>query len=287
MWKIVVVVFSLLIVGALFFVWVKGIQFHKMFDLEANQVLADANILDRSVIKEEDLDGVPEPVRRYFEYTGIVGKERINFMRLKHRGTLRIAPDKEALPIVGTQYFSADPPALLWTGTVKPSFFMSVSARDKYMKGKGNMLIKLMSAFTIADAGGPELDEGALQRYLAECAWFPTALLPRKNLRWVAIDNQSARAILIDNDVKAEVTFYFNEIGEITKCSCPRYYSLEGGKGYEKRSWAGYFRDYKEIHGIRVPTDIEAVWHLDGGDYSYAHFLLETADFNVYESYDD
>jgi hypothetical protein len=287
MWKTVAVVLGLLIVGALVFVWLKGIQFYKMFSGEAAQVLADANILDRPVVKEEELEGLPEPVRRYFKYTGIIGKDRINFMRLKHRGTMRIAPDKEALPIVGTQYFSADPPALLWTGKVKPSFFMSVSARDKYMRGKGNMLIKLMSAFIIADAKGPELDEGALQRFLGESAWFPTALLPGENLRWEAIDHMSARAILKDRDVKAEVTFYFNEIGQITRCSCPRYYSLEGGKGYEKRSWSGYLREYKEINGIRIPTDIEAVWHLEGGDYSYAHFLLETADYNVYEPYAD
>lgn len=287
MWKTVAAVFGLLLVGVFVFIWLRSIQFTKMFSLEATQMLAEANIMEDSIVGEEELEGLPKPVRRYFQYTGIVGKKRIFFMRLKHKGTLRVAPDKKALAIKGTQYFTADPPALLWNGRVKPSFFMSVSARDKYMGGKGNMLIKLMSAFTIADAKGPELDEGALQRFLAECTWFPTALLPSRNLRWEAIDQQSARAILEDKGVKAEVTFYFKDTGEITRCSCQRFYALEGGAGFEKHRWSGYLRNYKEIHGIRIPTDIEAVWHLDSGDYSYAHFLLERAEYNVYEPFAD
>ena len=33
---------------------------------------------------------------------------------------------------------------------------------------------------------------GELMRFLAEAAWYPTALLPREGVRWVAVDDTSA-----------------------------------------------------------------------------------------------
>ena len=35
------------------------------------------------------------------------------------------------------------------------------------------MLVKAVSAFTVADAKGEELDQGEMMRYLNEMMWFP------------------------------------------------------------------------------------------------------------------
>jgi hypothetical protein len=35
------------------------------------------------------------------------------------------------------------------------------------------MLVKMNSVFTIASASGPEVDQGASLRWLAEAIWFP------------------------------------------------------------------------------------------------------------------
>lgn len=50
--------------------------------------------------------------------------------------------------------------------------------------GKGNMLWKLLSAITLVDFGGPEIDQAGLSRYLSESVFFPTALLPSQRLTW-------------------------------------------------------------------------------------------------------
>ncbi len=283
--KILAGVLGVLIVGASIFLLIRSVQFNKIVSLEANQMLAEVNLVEDSIVAEADIAGLPAPVQRYMRFTGIIGKERINFVRLKHRGVFKTGPDKKELPIDGTQYFTANPPALLWIGRIKPSFFMSVTARDRYIDGKGNMLIKLLSAITIADARGPQMNEAALQRFLAENVWFPTAFLPNRNLRWEAVDDQSARAVYCDQGIEIALVFYFNEAGEIAKCTCRRYME-ENGK-YVKTDWSGYCRKYKEFHGIRIPSEIEAVWHLGTGDFSYARFVLETADFNVYKLYEN
>lgn len=40
------------------------------------------------------------------------------------------------------------------------------------------------SGFAATERGRPELNERALHRFLAESAWYPTALLPRDELSW-------------------------------------------------------------------------------------------------------
>lgn len=34
--------------------------------------------------------------------------------------------------------------------------------------------------------------------------------------------------------------------------------------------WTGVFGNYKEMMGIRMPTQMEAIWNLSQGDFAYA-----------------
>jgi hypothetical protein len=64
-------------------------------------------------------------------------------------------------------------------------------------RGRGSGSLSLYGALPIAsDAGSPEMNAGALHRYLAEAVWTPTALWPGAALRWSAIDERSALATL-------------------------------------------------------------------------------------------
>jgi hypothetical protein len=59
--------------------------------------------------------------------------------------------------------------------------------RDTYLDAVGAMQGKLAGLIPVVDQSGrPELAAGALHRYLAEAAWFPTALLPSDRLAWRA-----------------------------------------------------------------------------------------------------
>ena len=50
---------------------------------------------------------------------------------------------------------------------------MAVVGRDKYVNGRGEMLIKILGLLPVVDARGPEMDQGTMLRYLAEMTWFP------------------------------------------------------------------------------------------------------------------
>ena len=77
--------------------------------------------------------------------------------------------------------------------------------------------VSLFSAFTLSSSANiPELNSGALHRYLAEAVWYPTALLPQAGVQWSPIDEHSALATLTDNGETVSLEFRFNDAGEVT-----------------------------------------------------------------------
>jgi len=129
-------------------------------------------------------------------------------------------------------------------------------------------IVSLLSFMPLADEQGKaELTAGALQRYLAEAVWFPTALLPGAGVRWSSIDNHRALATLTDSGTTVSLEFHFNDIGEITGVFTPGRYRHVNGK-YELTPWKGHHRNYQERGGMRIPTEGEVEWHLPTGRFS-------------------
>lgn len=69
------------------------------------------------------------------------------------------------------------------------------------------MLIKLLSLFTIANASGPKIDQGASLSWLGESAWFPYALVGDQ-VQWEAIDARSVRATLVSTHLPVSAVLY-------------------------------------------------------------------------------
>ena len=84
-----------------------------------------------------------------------------------------------------TQYFSAGLPGFVWDARIHMAPLMTVWVRDAYVGGEASMKARFLSIVTVLDEHGKaELNAGALQRYLAEAVWFPTALLPSQGIEW-------------------------------------------------------------------------------------------------------
>ena len=166
---------------------------------EAFELLQQCEQAQPDPITEAKVLGLPEPMQRYLSYAQIVGKEPIRTVRLKQQGFMKQRPGQKWLPLVAEQYFTTAPPAFLWHATIRPFPLVSISATDQFSDGHGNMLIKLWSFITVGDARGPEMDQGELQRYLAEMVWFPTAWLTDAT-EWQAFDTHSVKATMHEQD---------------------------------------------------------------------------------------
>jgi hypothetical protein len=228
-------------------------------------------------------DGLPEPVRRYLRYAVSAEAPATRTARLKHDGFFRMKPNQKWLAIRGEEYFTVAVPRFVWNATVRPAPLLWIEARDLLQSGHGNMLVKINSAITIADAEGPELDQGASLRWLGEAVWFPYAFVGDQ-VRWEAIDDHSARATLVQPGLPVAAIVEIDDEGELTSLRSDRYRDLGRGQSV-LTPWIAKCSEYRTFSGFHVPTNIEVAWEIDQQRFSYARFRVTTLEYNLAERF--
>lgn len=225
------------------------------------------------------LDVLPDPVERY-RLVAVGDRAAVRTLQLSHRGSFTMSPNGKPLPIRGAQLFTEDPPGFLWWGRIRTSPGLWIDARDMSVAGLGSMRVLLDDTVPIADAEGPQLDEGAALRLLAEMPWYPTALFDQRYVRWRAIDDRHAEATLeFAPGRTVRGVFEFGADGLPLRMSGQRY--KDGG---EMRPWGGVYRDWRTVEGLRVPFEAEVSWELPAGPYRYAHWFVDSMRFDAPET---
>jgi len=234
---------------------------------ETGKIFTQQQEQKQVVVTEEMLQKLPEPVKRYLLYTGVVGKPMVQTVRLKQVGKIRKDATQPWMNCEARQYYSVNPPAFVWVAYMKVFGLPLIRVRDYYMEGKGNILVKALSLFTVANSSGEKMDQGAMMRYLNEMMWFPSAFLG-KNVSFESIDANSARITLKDIGKSVTATMYFDEEGKLTNFMAPRYRDM-GNNKFELENWSTPIRDYGEFEGLRLPRKGAGVWNLKEGDLEY------------------
>lgn len=223
----------------------------------------------------DQLEGLPAPVQRYFKHVLPEGQPYVESVRLKHDGRFKTEVDKGWTDIKGEQYFTSATPGFLWVG--KTSLF---TARDMYIRDQGRLVVKLFSLIKVVDEKGSHIDQGELLRWLGESVWFPTNLLPRKNLEWSPLNDTSARVTFTHNGLSVYLNLFFNENDEIVRLETERYMEKD-----RLEKWFGELSDYREVNGIKVPMHIKASWDLQEKTHTYADFQINKIEFDVPERF--
>ena len=276
-WMILLIVLGAIIALIASFATIGGAVFRRKVHSEVEKLFEERGDTKPKLVTEEDIKGLPEPVQRHLSYSQIIGKETIGSVRLKQKGSMRMSEDQKWMPLRAEEYYTTDPPGLVWYGSIDFVPFLSVRARDMLSEGEGAMLVRLLGLISIADASGPEMNQAALVRYLSETIWFPTALLS-DYIQWEPIDTNSAKATISVDGLTASAVFYFNESGELENFITERYRD-EGGQ-LVLRAWSTPITEYKEINGIRIPNKGGAIWHLNSGDFKYIEVEVTDIEYN-------
>jgi hypothetical protein len=279
---ITLVVIAILVVLVAAVITTANVLFNQNAKKQINLLLQDAPVKSAGIVRKEDLAGLPAPVQKWLENSGIIGKEKITSVRLKQKGLMRTKEGGPWMPAQAEQYFRADEPGFVWKADVKMAPLLHLAGLDNYKEGKGHMSIKIASLFPVVDSKGPEIDEGTLMRYLAEMPWFPTAAL-NSYIKWEPIDAKSARATMTYKGVTGSGVFVFNEKGDIVSMTTKRYMEKDGK--YVKEDWGGVNKEYKEFNGIRIPSKADIVWHFKTGDFNWFQLEITDIEYNKPELY--
>jgi hypothetical protein len=213
-----------------------------------------------------DLDGLPAPVQRYFRAVLTPGQPMIAAASLAISGEFNLsATGAQWKPFTSVQRVITQRPGFLWDANIAMLPGLPVRVVDSYIAGEGLLHASLLGLFTLAEVhGGGEIARGELMRFLAETAWYPTALLPSQGVRWEPVDPHSAKATLVDGPLTLTLLFRFNDDGLIASFRADARGAMVG-KEIVMTPWEGSWSDYQRRDGMLAPLSGEVAWmHPDG-----------------------
>jgi len=226
-----------------------------------------------------DFSALPAPVARYLSHVLPTDQPLVRRLYQSQRGELRTrARSKRWLAFEAEQVTNPTSVSYVWDARVQIMPLVHISVRDAYAGGQASSHVKLLSRVPVgADSGRPELNSGALHRFLAEAAWYPTALLPGEAIRWTAIDDHRAEATLLDAGQSVALEFRFNAAGEISSVYTPGRWQKSGG-GYHRTPWEGHFHGYQRKANMLVPSGAEVGWYdADGWQKVWSGSVLHSS----------
>jgi len=252
------------------------IAFERQVAQEVTALFARSQGGTPAVLTEAELVGLPEPVQRWLPRSQVIGKERPVSIRLQQEG-LFSRDGQTWMPYMAEQYYTTDPPGFVWAATMQMAPGLSLIGRDRYFEGRGNMTWRLLGLLPVVDARGPELDQGAMLRYLNETMWFPAAAVS-PYINWDTVDLNAARATMSYGGVTVSATFYFDDNGDLVNMVAQRYRDI-GGQ-YSLDTWSTPVSAYREFNGVRMPTEGRGVWNLSSGDLPYIKPRVTGIEYN-------
>jgi len=211
------------------------------------------------------LEDLPAPVRRYLEHALPADRRGLRLARYEQTGVLRSDPLRDDwMPFTASQMIGPATREFVWIARARVAPLLHVQVRDSLTGGRGAGQVTLLSAIPVASAGAsPEMNSGALHRFLAEAVWCPSALLPSQHLQWTTVDESRAIATLTSGSTAVSLEFRFNADNEVAGIYTPGRWGSFGG-AYKQVEWEGMFRNYARRQGVLVPGDGEVGWTIDG-----------------------
>ncbi len=262
-----VILLGILLSGILLFLMANNASMNRMVEREIEELIAETSQTTVKIFSYEDLEGLPEPVQRYFRYALKDGQEYIRFARIQAVGEFRRPATPNWAAFQTQSYVAAEPPALIFDAVMKQNALVWFDVRDKYAQRKGDMHVNLFSGFNVLrESDVRELNITTLLRWAGEAVMYPTALLPSQYVRWEPLGEYSAKAIITDGDNTGTYRVFFNDVGEIIRYeSDDRYDRIDGT--YQRVGSIAYRSEYQEINGIKVPTKFLVVRILPDGTH--------------------
>lgn len=237
-------------------------------------------ISDPSILTMGDIQSLPEPVKKYLEYVGAVGKPKIQNVRVVWKGAMKRNRKSDWMTIHSKQYNFFDEPSRFFYIRAK-MFGIPFDGLHVYKDATATMQIKLASLFQVVDAKGDKMSHGETVTVFNDmCVLAPSTMIS-KHIQWETIDLLTVNATFTNGNIKVSAILKFNANGELIDFISDDRYYCEDGKTYLSYKWSTPIKNYIESEGRKVPSYGEAIWHIPNeGEFCYAKFDLKEIEYN-------
>jgi hypothetical protein len=211
-----------------------------------------------NAITNESLVGLPAPIRRSLEHADIPGRPVPELVSLRQRGEILIR-DKW-WPFTASETYTLSPPSFRWNAAVRVAGIPMATVHDSLANGRGRMNVRVLGLFSVVDESGPEMDQGALMRWLNESMWFPH-VWATGTIAWTPVDNWSAIGRVSVGGLAVEAEFCVDDAGRLIDFHADRY--RIDASGAELIRWSTPLAGHARFDGVELPTRGSATWTLD------------------------
>jgi hypothetical protein len=236
------------------------------------ELLSPARSDPRTVDFAQELTTLPPIVARYFRASVRGGQPMIARAHVSWRGEFNMGkPGQDKWrAFTAEQDFNPAAPGFVWNARIQFAPGIPVLVRDGFVAHQGAMRGALLGLIPVVNAQpSPDLASGALQRYLGECAWLPTALLPGQDVTWAALDDTRATASIVAGSTRVSLEFRFNADALPVSIFAPARMMDDGAGHMVPRPWEARILSFTQQDGMTIPARATAVWHLPAGDFEY------------------
>ncbi|MCL6461676.1 hypothetical protein SAMN05444372_11291 [Flavobacterium micromati] len=247
-------------------------HFEKSYHKDVHVNLQRTNTLEMDLLTETDLTALPEPVKRYLKYAGVVNKPKVKNMRIAFEGQMR-EKGKDFFPFICEQYNFFDNPTRLFFMKAKIKGF-TVPGYHKYSNANAIMDIRLFGLFSVVKKSGKEMDRAETVTLFNDMCLMAPATLIDKRISWQIINSSSAKAIFTNDKITISAILYFNEEGQLIDF-------ISTDRDVNNNPFSTPVSNYKNLNGINIMTYGETIWHYPDGKFVYGKFNLKEVEYNV------
>jgi hypothetical protein len=235
------------------------------------------------ILVEEDLRGLPDPVRAYVRASGAVGQPQVASFRATWRGRIRGGVSEPWMTFVAEQVnvYEEHAPSRL--------FFMDATMKHlpadvfhRFVGDSATFRVRLLSALTMVDAKGPEMDRAETVTLFNDLCLVAPGRMVDPAIAWESIDARRARARYTRGKETISAELVFDAQGDLVDfVSDDRLAASPDGKTYSARQWSTPVRGYRSFGARRLMTVGEARWGAPGDSFAYLELELVDLAYNI------
>ena len=200
-----------------------------------------------------EVDGLPEPVRRYFVAAIAPGAPLSAGARLRMRGHIKVG---RWLPFRARQVL--DPHVgFIWSARAAGV----IAGSDHYVDGVGEMHWKLAGLIDVAHGDGPDISTSAAGRCGMEAILLPTALLPRFGVTWTAAADDHITAHHHVGSTPVDVQLTIDHTGHVRSVVLRRWGDPVGTGTWDWHPFGGTIAAHRTFGGLTIPSAGSLGWH--------------------------
>jgi hypothetical protein len=232
------------------------------------------------ILTENDMQHLPEPVKKYIRIAGFVGKEKISNVFLKASGQIRSSEKSGWMQFTSEQYnFFENPFRAFYIRAVK----MGVPAvgLHLYKNEAATMVIKLLNLFKVVDAKGSEMNQAETVTVLNDMCFMAPGSLIDKNITWETMDAGQVKATFTNGQITISAILTFDEEGKLMNFLSFDRFETSDGKIYINNPWETPVTEYRKIGDYYLPSKADVIYKRPEGDFCYLEFRLQEIKYNV------